>query len=68
MERGAEVLKEIFGKDMVDNMYRNALPDQHHIQDYLVGNCFGDHVSRSELDLKTRELLTFSMLISLGGC
>lgn len=67
-ERGAEVLKEIFGTDQVDNMYRNTLPTQRHIQDYLVGNCFGDHVSRSGLDLKTRELLTFSMLISLGGC
>lgn len=68
MKRGAEVLKQVFGNDQVDNMYRNALPNQQHIQDYLVGNCFGDHVSRSGLDLKTRELLTFSMLISLGGC
>ena len=68
MERGAEVLKEIFGDKMVENMYKNALPSQRHIQDYLVGNCFGDHVSRGGLDLKTRELLTFSILISLGGC
>ena len=68
MARGAEVLKEIFGENQVDNMYKNALPSQRHIQDYLVGNCFGDHVSRSGLDLKIRELLTFSMLISLGGC
>ena len=68
MERGAEVLKDIFGDNQVENMYKNTLPSQRHIQDYLVGNCFGDHVSRSGLDLKTRELLTFSMLISLGGC
>ena len=68
MERGAEVLREIFGENQVGNMYQNALPSQRHIQDYLVGNCFGDHVSRTGLDLKTRELLTFSMLISLGGC
>jgi 4-carboxymuconolactone decarboxylase len=31
-------------------------------------NCFGDYLTRSGLDLKTRELLTLSMLASLGGC
>ena len=39
-----------------------------HIQHYLSANCFGDHLTRSGLDLRTRELLTFSMLVSLGGC
>ena len=39
-----------------------------HIQRYLTGNCFGDWVSRDGIDLATRELLTFAMLISLGGC
>ena len=31
-------------------------------------NCFGDHLTRSGIDVPTRELLTFSMLVSLGGC
>ena len=31
-------------------------------------NCFGDYVARSGLDLRTRELLTFAMLVALGGC
>ena len=31
-------------------------------------NCFGDYLTRTGLDLKTRELLTFSMIASLGGC
>jgi 4-carboxymuconolactone decarboxylase len=39
-----------------------------HIQRYLSDNCFGDYLTRGGLDLKTRELLTFSMLASLGGC
>jgi 4-carboxymuconolactone decarboxylase len=39
-----------------------------HIQYYLSGNCFGDHFTRAGIDLRTRELLTFSMLVSLGGC
>ena len=35
---------------------------------YLSANCFGDYVSRGGLDAKVRELLTFSMLLTLGGC
>ena len=42
--------------------------DELHIQRYLSGNCFGDHVARGGLDLATRELLTFAMLAPLGGC
>lgn len=30
--------------------------------------CFGDHYTRTGLDLPTRELLTFAMLIAMGGC
>lgn len=37
-------------------------------QHYLSANCFGDHLTRTGLDVPTRELLTFSMLVSLGGC
>ena len=42
--------------------------DQLHIQHYLSANCFGDHYTRTGIDVPTRELLTFSMLVSLGGC
>ena len=31
-------------------------------------NCFGDNYTRTGLDIPTRELLTFSMLVALGGC
>jgi 4-carboxymuconolactone decarboxylase len=36
----------------------------------LPGNtyCFGDYYTRYGLDLSTRELLTFAILASLGGC
>ena len=30
--------------------------------------CFGDVYTRKGLDLKNRELLTFSILSALGGC
>jgi alkylhydroperoxidase/carboxymuconolactone decarboxylase family protein YurZ len=34
---------------------------------YLAANCFGDTVGRGGIDLEVRELLTFSMLVALGG-
>jgi len=59
--------KEIFG-DMIDKMYEAAPENQIHIQKYLSANCFGDYYTRKGLDVKMRELLTFSMILALGGC
>jgi 4-carboxymuconolactone decarboxylase len=39
-----------------------------HIQKHLSASCFGDYYTRTGLEVKTRELLTSSMLASLGGC
>ena len=66
-EKGVAAQKTIFG-EAIDKMRQQAPKDQMHIQDFLVANCFGDYYTRNGLDLKTRELLTFAMLISLGGC
>lgn len=49
-------------------MYDKSPEKQLHIQKFLSANCFGDYVTRGGLDIKTSELLTFSMLLSLGGC
>ena len=49
-------------------MYAAAPDNQKHIQRYLSANCFGDYQTRTGLTVQQRELLTFSMLISLGGC
>lgn len=67
LEKGLALQKEIFG-ELIDKMYQDSPANQLHIQRYLSANCFGDYVTRSGLDLKTRELLTFSMILSLGGC
>jgi len=67
LEKGLRVQKAILG-DRIDQMYAQSPQDQLHIQKYLSGNCFGDYLTRKGLDLKTRELLTFSMLTALGGC
>lgn len=66
-EKGLEVQKEIFG-DIIDKMYEAAPENQIHIQKYLSANCFGDYYTRKGLDIKTRELLTFSIIMALGGC
>ena len=64
-ERGLALSKAIFG-DRIDAMYRDAPADQQHINRFLSGNCFGDTYTRTGLDTKTRELLTFAMLLALG--
>ena len=66
-EKGLQVQKDLFG-EQIDQMYAKSPKDQLHIQRYLSANCFGDYLTRRGLDLKTRELLTLSMLASLGGC
>ncbi len=66
-DRGLEVQKRILG-ERIDQMYAQSPKDELHIQRFLSANCFGDYLTRTGLDLKTRELLTFSMLASLGGC
>ena len=66
-EKGLAVQKAIVG-DRVEKMYEESPANQIHIQRYLSANCFGDYLTRTGLDLKTRELLTYSMLLSLGGC
>ena len=67
-ERGLAVQKEIVGADVIDQMYSSASEDEIHFQRLLSANCFGDNYTRTGIDLRTRELLTFAMLISLGGC
>ena len=67
-QRGLAVQQEIVGAGVVDAMYAGAPADTLHIQRYLSANCFGDHYTRSGLDLRIRELLTFAMLIAMGGC
>jgi 4-carboxymuconolactone decarboxylase len=68
MDLGLATQKKVVGDQAVDAMYANSPADELHLQRYLSGNCFGDHVSRGGLDLGTRELLTFAMLAALGGC
>ncbi len=67
-DKGLAVQKEIVGAERVDQIYAAAAPDEIHFQYLLSANCFGDHYTRTGVDVRTRELLTFAMLVSLGGC
>jgi len=67
-EKGLAIQKQIIGANLVEKLYTSSPEDQKHIQRFLSANCFGDHLTRSGIDVPTRELLTFSMLVSIGGC
>ena len=61
-EEGLKVQKSIFG-EAIDVMHRNTPENQKPImQNYL------SSFTRTGLDLKSREILTFCIISSLGGC
>jgi Uncharacterized homolog of gamma-carboxymuconolactone decarboxylase subunit len=67
LEKGLAVQKSIFGAEHIDSMRASAPEYLKHIQDYLSAYCFGDIYTRGGLNIKMRELLTFSILCTLGG-
>jgi 4-carboxymuconolactone decarboxylase len=67
LEHGQAVQGRIVGGDAVATRLTDTPPDEVHFQRYLAANCFGDTVGRGGIDLEVRELLTFSMLVALGG-
>lgn len=62
LEKGIETQAEIFGDHM-----REAWKASH-INRWLADNCFGDYYTRTGLDLKQREMITFCFLAAQGGC
>ena len=66
-DKGLAVQTRIFG-DVINSMRENAPQETKHIQDCLSAHCFGDYYTRGTLDLKMRELITFIVICSIGGC
>lgn len=66
-EKGKEMQYPIYGDGMKQNMkdlpgeFAEAIPRM------LTETCFGDYYTRTGLDLKTRELIIFAALATLGG-
>lgn len=66
-DAGFAVQLEAFGERIRTNR-ETAPADLLHIQTDLSAHCFGDTYTRKGLDLKQRELITFVLLASFGGC
>ena len=67
-DAGLALQRAIFGVENIDKMNAGAPADQKHINEYLSANCFGDYYTRKVLDVKERELITFTAIVTLGGC
>ena len=59
--KGVQVQVDIFGEGMKD-FWKGG-----HINRWLAANCFGDYYTRSGLDLKQREMITFCFLAARGA-
>lgn len=62
LEKGVEAQAAIFGEHMKEAWKAG------HINRWLAANCFGDYYTRTGLDLKQREMITFCFLSAQGGC
>ena len=67
VQKGEDTQVDIFGEGM-RGFANSGTGDQKHINNWLSGNCFGDYYTRKVLDLKQRELITFTAIITLGCC
>ncbi len=67
-QKGREIQEKYFGAENIE-MMRNAMPEeQKHFNTFLEGFCFGDFYTRNGLNDQQRELITFTFIVSLGGC
>lgn len=66
LQAGNQAQIDIFGEGMRES-WLTAPAETAHITRWLADNCFGDYYTRTGLDLKTRELITFCFLYAQGG-
>ena len=66
-EAGSQAQVDCFGEHMRD-FWKSGPVDSRHINKWLADNCFGDYYTRTGLDKKMRELITFCFLVAQGGC
>lgn len=65
--KGREIQEKFFGAEDPDALLPDKWGDKAQMRAHLTANCFGDNYTREGIELKTRELLTFAYLISMGG-
>ena len=67
LEAGNQTQMDIFGEGM--RGFQDCGPEEsRHINRWLADNCFGDYYTRTGLDHKQREMITFCFLAGQGGC
>ena len=67
LEAGNQTQVDIFGEGM--RGFQDCGPEEsRHINRWLADNCFGDYYTRTGLDHKQREMITFCFLAGQGGC
>ncbi len=66
-EAGTQAQVDIFGEHMRD-FWKSGPEESRHINRWLADNCFGDYYTRTGLDYKQREMITFCFLSAQGGC
>ena len=62
LEKGIQAQVDIFGEHM-NEAWKKAT-----VNKWLASNCFGDYYTRTGLDLKQREMITFCFLYGQGDC
>ena len=65
-EQGLRMRKQVMGEAFVDKAFANVDAFTAPLQDFVTRNAWGTTWCRDGLDLKTRSLLTLSMLTALG--
>ena len=64
---GNQAQVDILGEGMRD--FQDSGPEEsRHINRWLADNCFGDYYTRTGLDNRQREMITFCFLAGQGGC
>ncbi|MDO5110965.1 MAG: carboxymuconolactone decarboxylase family protein [Clostridia bacterium] len=64
---GEKAQVEIFGEGM-RGFWQSGSEESRHINAWLTDNCFGDYYTRTGLDHRQREMITFCFLAAQGGC
>jgi 4-carboxymuconolactone decarboxylase len=67
LKAGIQAQVDIFGDGMKE-FYKSGPEESCHINLWLADNCFGDYYTRTGLDHKQREMITFCFLSAQGGC
>ena len=64
-EAGEQMQVDIFG-ERFKGFHASGPEETRHINRWLAGNCFGDYYTRTGLDVKQREMITFCYLAAQG--